>query len=87
MVDGGVDRILHRLIRFLHGLDVVLLADDQNLADEAVLLHLQDAADVDHIIEKVVHDPAEFLVNQLSDIWRHFEIATDDSGSHRETLA
>src|SRR5438067_124262 len=83
MIDRSVDRIFHVLIGFLNRLDVVLLADDQDLADVAVFLHLQHAAVLDYIIEELVDDPAELRVDELSDIWGDFEVATDNSRCHR----
>ena len=64
MIDSGVDGIGHRLVGLLHRLYVVLLADNDDLADVAILLHLQNDADIDHVIEELLLDSGEFLREQ-----------------------
>src|SRR5687768_13414075 len=46
VVDGSVDRVLHRLIGLLDHFYVVILADHDDLADVAIFLHVEDDAHV-----------------------------------------
>src|SRR3954453_23729090 len=80
VIDRGVDRVRHRGLRLLHGLHVVLFADDEDLADVAVLLDIEDDADADDVIEQAVFHAIELRFDQLADVRRDFEIAPHDLG-------
>ena len=82
MVERQVDGVLHRLVGLLDHLDVVVLADDEDLADVAVLLHLQDAADVDDVVEQTVLHLGDLGLEELADVGSDFEVAAGNFRSH-----
>ena len=78
VIEGAVDRVLHRVVRLLHRFDVVLLAGDQDLADVAVLLHLQDDTHVDDVIEELFDDLVELLRDECADLVGDCVVAPGD---------
>ena len=56
----------------------MFFAGDEDLADVAVLLHLQHDADVDDVIEKLFDDLVELLRDQAADVVGDFVVAPGD---------
>ncbi len=87
MVEGQVDGVLHRLARLLLALHIVFLADDDDLADVAVLFHLQHHPGVDHVVEELVDDLGQLRVDEIADIGSDFEITANDAIRHTHCLS
>jgi hypothetical protein len=86
VIERGVDRVLHRLVGLLHRLDVVLLAGDEDLADVAVLLDLEHAADLDDVVEQFLRQPGQFGLDHLMERGGDFEVAAADLCGHASLL-
>src|SRR5688572_7030169 len=85
VVDGGVDGVLHGLFGLLDSLHVVVLADDDDLADVPVLLDVEDDAHIDDVIEEPLLDLREFRRDQVSDFRADVVIPAGDLCRHSGT--
>jgi hypothetical protein len=60
----------------------VVLADDHDFADVAVLLDLKDDPDVDDVVEEALLDLGELFFDEVADVGRDLIVAAGNLGCH-----